>query len=303
MATLKWAHLFLLFFVISHPGICTETRAGFFLPDDVSEVTIRFQSKNNLIILPVVINDSLKVNLILDTGCRNLILFGKKFQRRLKTEPDRKIAFSGLGKGTGVVGKLSLNNKVSISTVIGKSIPVVLIPQPNLFAEFPNIHGVIGYDIFVKFEIEINPLKQLISFRPASTAILSQEYQKIPIRVEDSRPFVQSQIFLTDGDAQPYDLMLDTGSSLGLLVKTSRTKKLPNHKDARILGRGFNGSIIGIETTTKKILLNTLEISSLHAGIIYSEWHNYASLGMEVMKDYSVVLNYCKSYAGFKKVL
>jgi hypothetical protein len=303
MTTIKWAHLFLLFFVISLPGTGAETRAGFFLPDDVSEVTIQFQRKNNLIVLPVVINDSIKVNLILDTGCRNLVLFGKKFQKLLKTEPDKNITFSGLGKGKAIVGKLSLNNKVSISTVIGELIPVVLIPQPNLFVEFPNIHGVIGYDIFVKFEIEINPRKQLISFRPASTAILNPAYQMVPIRVEDSRPFVQSKIFLAEDDVQACDLMLDTGSSLGLLVKTSKVKKLPNHKDAKVLGRGFNGSIIGIETTAKKLLLHTLEISGLQAGIIYSEWHNYASMGMDVMKDYTIVLNYCKSYAGFRKVL
>jgi hypothetical protein len=37
------------------------------------------------------------------------------------------------------------------------------------------------------------------------------------------------------------------------------------------------------------------------AGIIYSPWHNYASVGMDLISAYSLVLNYCKSYAGFKK--
>jgi hypothetical protein len=36
-------------------------------------------------------------------------------------------------------------------------------------------------------------------------------------------------------------------------------------------------------------------------GIIASPWHNYASIGMDILKDYTLVLNYCKGYAGFRK--
>ena len=156
--------LFILFSVISQSTIATETRAGFFFPDDVSEVTFRYKSINGLIILPVLINDTVRVNLILDTGCRNLVLFGKKFQKIFNTEPDKRIQFSGLGQGDAIAGRLSLNNKVSIAAKKKKKIPVVLIPQQNLFATYPNIHGVIGYDIFVKFEIELDPRKHLSHF-------------------------------------------------------------------------------------------------------------------------------------------
>lgn len=254
-------------------------------------------------ILPVVINDTIKLNLILDTGCRNLVLFGKKFQKLFNTEPDKTIQFSGLGNGEAIAGRLSLNNKVSIATVIGEKIPVVLIPQQNLFASYPNIHGVIGYDIFVKFEIELNPEKQLITFRPAGTAVLNPEFQKIPIRIEDSRPVVESQIFFADRPPEAFDLMLDTGSSLGLLVKTTDLKKFPKRAIKMKLGRGFNGPVMGFQAIAEKLLLNDLEISVLEAGITYSAWHNYASVGMGVMKNYALVLNYCQAYAGFRKLL
>ena len=51
----------------------------------------------------------------------------------------------------------------------------------------------------------------------------------------------------------------------------------------------------------EKLRLDLFEIKNAFASIIYSEWQNYASLGMDIMKDYTVVLNYCKAYAGFKK--
>lgn len=285
----------------AYPAQGSETKAGFSLPENVSEVTIQFQSIHNLIILPVRINDSIAVNLILDTGCRNLVLFGKKFQRLFETEADKKIQFSGLGDGTPIHGKLSLNNKVSIQAVIGEQIPVVIVPEQNLFSAYSNVHGVIGYDIFIKFEIELNPRQRLITFRPAASATLAPEYEKIPLRIEDSRPLIQSQIFFPNSEGQLCDLMLDTGSSLGLLMKTSDLKKFPRGNQKKILGRGFNGQVAGIETTAEKLLLNTFEMTQITAGVTYSAWHNYASVGMDVMKDYTIVLNYCKAYAGFKK--
>ena len=291
----------LLFLFIASSTQASETNAGFFLPDHITEVKLKFQSIQNLIVLPVIINDSIRVNLILDTGCRNLVLFGKKFQALFQTEPDKKVMFSGLGEGDPINGKLSLNNKVSIEAVLGEKIPVIIVPEQNLFSAYKDVHGVIGYDIFIKFEIELDPVRHIITFRPALSSELSLEYEKIPLVIEDSRPLIKSQVFFDDSETVLCDLMLDTGSSLGLLMKTTDLKKFPKGNFKRILGRGFNGNVMGIETAASKLMLDTFEISEITAGITHSAWHNYASVGMEVMKDYTIVLNYCKAYAGFKK--
>jgi len=293
----------MIFCFVTSSTQASDTKAGFSLPDDVSEVSVKFQNIRNLIVLPVVINDSIEVNLILDTGCRNLVLFGKRFQKLFQTEPNQRVQFSGLGNGNPIQGKLSLNNKVSIQTVIGEKIPVVIVAEKNLFSSYSDIHGVIGYDIFIKFEIELNPLQQVITFRPALSSELSDEFEKIPLIIEDSRPLIKSQVFFKDSDGLPCDLMLDTGSSLGLLMKTTDLKKFPGGNDRKILGRGFNGKVMGFETMASKLILSTFEISAITAGITHSAWHNYASVGMDIMKDYTVVLNYCKAYAGFKKII
>lgn len=291
-----------LFFFAVHSSLAIHPKAGFFLPDNVPEVTFKFQQVGNLILLPVILNDSVTINLILDTGCRNIILFGKRFQKLLVTDPDRKIQFSGLGDGKPVNGKLSLNNKVSIHAVIGEKIPVVIVESQNLFGAYSNIHGVIGYDIFIKFEIELNPRRQLITFRPAAGAELSSDYLKIPLQIEDSRPLIHSRVFFSAHDDQGFDLMLDTGSSLGLLLKTTDLKKYPKRSSKKILGKGLNGDIVGSERLTKKLVLDTFEIEGVLANVTYSPWHNHASVGMDILKNYSIVLNYCKAYAGFKKV-
>lgn len=265
-------------------------------------MTLRYRTVNTLILLPVVINDSIHVNLILDTGCKNLILFGKKFQKLLKLNAGRQIQFSGLGDGNPVSGFLSLRNKVCIKAVLGKDIPIVVVPKRNLFQEYADVHGVVGYEIFSRFEIELNPGKQVIVFRPGATAIAPPDYVRIPLRLVDVRPVMNSQILINEKiGSQSYDVMIDTGSCLGLLIKTTDIKKYlcSNCKD--IIGRGFNGIFSGYTMVAEKLALKNFEATGIPVAITSSSWHNQASIGMEVLKDYSVIINYCKSYVCLKR--
>lgn len=252
--------------------------------------------------LPVIFNDTIRLNLILDTGCRNIVLFGKRFNRLFTLHPDKKIEFAGLGVGKPVVGRLSLRNKISIHAIVGENIPVVIVPHQNLFEPRLNVDGIIGYDIFIKFEVEINLSTEIITFRPALTSEISSDYEKISIRVEDSRPITHSTIFFQKKEGQMVDLMLDTGSALGLLLKTSDIEKYSGNARSDVLGRGLNGPVHGTHAWAEKLVLDHLEVKVVKTGILYSPWHNYASVGMDIMKNYSIVLNYCKSYAGFRKL-
>jgi hypothetical protein len=303
MKLLKWLFsLLLLLTIFFSNGSPDNNNAGFFLPDSLSEMSLKFRAVDNLIILPVIINDSLKVNLILDTGCRNLVLFGKKFSNLLNVSKQKPVVFSGLGSGAPVTGYLSIGNRVSIESVVGKLVPVVVVAQKNLFSQYRDVDGVIGYDIFLKFEIEINSRSKTITFRKALTAQPRSGYSRIPLSVIDSRPILQSEIVFDDEKISRCDLIIDTGSSIGLLLKTTSIDNYNFGRGQTIIGRGLNGDLYGFNIRAEKLLLNGFTISDINAGIITSKWHNHASIGMAILKDYVVVLNYCKSYACFMKL-
>lgn len=280
----------------------SPTRPGFFIPDSIQSVTLTYKKVNNLILLPVRINDSVVVDLILDTGCRNLVLFGKQFQKLFTFQPGKQVQFSGLGSGEPLFGKLSLNNSVSIEAVLGRNIPVVVVPQRNIFGSYVHADGVIGYEVFSRFEIEIDPKLQQITFRPGQYATLSSEYSSVPIRIVDSRPLIDCEMVFTDDRKHLCDLMIDTGSILGLLLKTTDLDFIEDRGEYEILGRGFNGPIEGVRLMTSRLILKDLVLKSVPTGIIHSPWHNHASIGMNILKDYRIVLNYCEGYAGFKRI-
>lgn len=302
---MKTPQLFFLpfFFLFTFYSAASSSlpRAGFFLPDSVNEISLPFKMIKNLIVLPVTINDSVEVNLILDTGCRNLILFGKKFKKIFSVSPGRPVQFSGLGNGQPVTGGVSLGNKVSINAVLGEHIPVVIVGDKNVFNTYYNIHGVIGYDIFVKFEIELNALAKTIIFRPAAKGQTPSGFAKVPLQIVDARPLISSHLFLDAHTNRMYELMIDTGSSLGLLLKTTDISKFEHHRNKQVIGIGFNGPISGYQTVSDKLMLTGFEFNSVPTGIVSSDWHDNGSIGMAVLKDYIVILNYCKAYACFKR--
>jgi hypothetical protein len=140
----------------------------------------------------------------------------------------------------------------------------------------------------------------LITFRPAQTATLSDDYNLIPIRVEDSRPIIKSSISLL-GHEESLDIMIDTGSSLGLLLKNNEGYRLFNGRSTTILGRGLNGLIEGINLNAEGVKLDEFLLTRVPVGVIHSAWSGIPSIGMGVLRDYSVVLNYCKGYIGLKR--
>ena len=283
------------------PAYSSGPRAGFYLPDSVNEMTLKYRTVKGLIVLPVTINDSVKVNLILDTGCRNLILFGKKFRKLFAIHSPRPVEFSGLGAGTPVVGSLSLNNKVSIEQVLGERIPVVIVNDANLFSQYAHVDGVVGYEIFLKFEIALNAREQSITFRPAMKSRIPCGYTKVPLKVVDARPVMESEVTLNGGNSFALELMIDTGSGLGLLVKTTNFASFGFSHNARVLGVGLNGAISGYLVSADKLVMHDLEMESVPTSIVSSPWHNNASIGMTVLRDYIVVVNYCLGYACFKR--
>jgi hypothetical protein len=142
----------------------------------------------------------------------------------------------------------------------------------------------------------------MITFRPALTSSPPYGYTQIPLRIVDARPVMRSDVILDKKTALTLELMIDTGSTLALLLKTTNIGKFGDDYNERVLGIGFNGQVFGYETVAKKIVLKGLEIKSVSTGIVSSRWHSNASIGMQVLKDYVVVLNYCKSYVCFKPV-
>jgi hypothetical protein len=132
-------------------------------PDSTNEITVPYRTRNNYYVIPVLINDSLSVNLLLDPHCKSVILFGKRYQKLL--ERKRKNVERLNTSGTKRTPLKSLNNKISIGPALGENISIVVLPNSNPFNFFTSVNGVMGYDILSDCEIIINKKEETMTIR------------------------------------------------------------------------------------------------------------------------------------------
>jgi hypothetical protein len=303
MQTLKknpLAHV-LIAALLSWHLLWAASPTGFYLQEPHKEVKIQYHCIQDLIVVPVIINNNISVNLVVDTGTRNIVLFGKRFQNLFQFVPGRNVRFSGMGSGIPVNGKLSLSNRVELTSLIGEQIPIVVVPNKNIFAFSSRIDGIIGYEVFTRFEVEINPRHKSITFRPALSGYVPPGFVQIPMRIENTKPLVDTKILLQDGAILNTSLMIDTGSQLTVLLKTTDNRLL-HEQVTKVLGRGMSGNIHGISAYSTSVDLNGISFQDQTIGIIQSEWHNYGSIGMGLLKEYIIIINYLGAYACLKKL-
>ncbi len=219
------------------------TARGFDFKKGKENTVINFQNINGLVILPFKIGNS-EVNLILDTGIRNIILFDRRGSYGLNPDPDKQILFSGIGTGKTIRGKIATEVKMESNDIEGSGLAVVIIPQ-NDFSKKLNmeVHGLIGYDIFSRFLVTIDyKNNQLILSRTEDKNPIN--YQQMNLILVDSKPYLVSNLSIPGIEDKSYTFFIDTGAGYDLTLNHnpySGNKK----KKKVILGSGLTGDIKG----------------------------------------------------------
>ena len=149
-------YLFLLFLVFVSYGF---SQGRFNIQNKAKSDKISFQLINNLIVIPVEIND-VELSFILDTGVGKAIIFNYlDISDSLKIKDTEPIYLRGLGEGDSVEALKSKNNVFRIGDVVNFHQDLFAVFDKNInFAPRLGvpIHGIIGYDLFKDLVIEIN---------------------------------------------------------------------------------------------------------------------------------------------------
>ena len=94
-------------------------------------ITINFKSSNNLIIIPVAINNSDTLNFILDTGVRYPIITELPFVNKLNLNYLQPISVKGLGEGEQLTAYRSGNNIININGMVAYDQDIHMVINEN----------------------------------------------------------------------------------------------------------------------------------------------------------------------------
>jgi len=286
---------------------------GFQWNSNKNKIEIPFQHIYNLIIIPVEINN-VKLNMLLDTGADNSMIFSLPENDSIQLKNHKKVKVRGIGSEEIIEALLSVDNKIKISSYEDNKFPILIVLDQDVnFSSRLGIpvNGVIGYSFFKEYPIEINYQKKIVTIHKTREFLKKKKfkrYLKHAIQVIDKRPYIDVETKIEE-DTLDLKLLIDIGLGDGLWLFENKKIKAGNNYFEDILGRGLNGLIIGKKSRVKTVKVADFTLNEAlvsypeevyfpKIGII--EGRN-GSIGGEILHRFNVVLDYQEQFIYLKK--
>jgi hypothetical protein len=292
----------------------SSAQSDFLLNAKVSE-KIPFEFTNNLIIFPIEIN-GVELSFVLDTGVNKPILFNLTEHDSLSLKDTKTFYLHGLGGDGKIEALKSSHNRFKIGNAINTN--------QDLFVVFDKtinftprlgvlVHGIIGYDVFKNFVVEINYNSKYIRlhkpgyFKPKT----SKKWTTLPINLNRGKAYIDGKVNINNIE-KPVKLLIDTGSSDALWLFEDKAEGLTPKKDyffVDYLGKGLSGSVYGKRSKVEKFTLDAFNLE--HVNVAYPDSSSIdltkvykgrnGSLGGDILKRFNYFFDYRNEKLYLKK--
>ena len=267
---------------------------------------IRFELINNLVIIPMEVNGA-SLNFILDSGVSKPILFNLTGQDSIELREVSPITIRGLGEGEPVEALRSLGNTFSVQSLknLSQELYVVLDKEMNFSSSLGiPVHGIIGYDLFRDYVVEINYSRQFLRFHNPETYSrkIRRDEVTLPLTLAENKAYLHGSVVVNNQDEIPVKLLMDTGSSdaLWLFPDAEKGLTVPDKHYEDYLGKGLSGTIYGKRTKIQQVRLGDFVLQDAKAAFPQMESFRLAtnlgdrngSAGGELLKRFNMVVDY-----------
>ncbi|MCZ8353745.1 MAG: aspartyl protease family protein [Cyclobacteriaceae bacterium] len=302
--------------VLIFTTLFAQAQLGFQLLDNKKRVDIPIEIYNNLVVVPVVINNTLPLKFIVDTGVRTAILTDKVYTDFLNLTYNRKYTIAGAGEFKLVEAYVTNGVDIVLPGIKGQGHSMLVLEEDYLkLANYlgTNVHGIIGYELFSRFVVKIDYERRVMTVMQPEKLKLSRKYKTIPIKVEDTKPYVEVWIEQANNTKKKVKLMIDSGASHSLLLNPLSDKEIivPDSAESCVVGHGLGGDIRG-----KSGRLKNLELGNFNLGNVivnYPDQNSYmdtlkagnifrnGTMGGDMLSRFTVVFNFSNETISLKK--
>ncbi len=279
------------------------------------QARLPFTTQRNLIIVAARLNGHGPYNFLLDTGVGTSLLTDPVLADSLHLARGSEYKLLGVGgTDSGLRAYEAINVRVSLSgRAEAPGMTWLLLSNDVLdlsgYVGMP-IHGIIGSDLFHSFVVTIRPEQhELVLTNPADfRAPRGRRWARLPLVVEHDKAYltalVQQQPATPNAVPLPLRLLLDTGAGHALSLETTSDLRLhlPATRLRTDLGRGLTGLISGSlgrvvamqlgHYHLPGVLTSFPDSSQVHERLSGSERLRNGSIGYEVLKRFTTVIDY-----------
>lgn len=278
----------------------------FELPGKHKKAAFPFKLVRNLVVVQTYLNNKGPYNFVLDTGVGILLITDPSLIDSLDISQRRSIEVQGLASNERMEAWVTPSVMVSIDKVYCPSVPAAILKKDffglSAYAGMP-IHGLLGYEFFSSFGVKFDFMNMMIVVTPFSTLKPLRNSERIPLSIEDRKPYIRAKIDMPDKRDFPVKLIVDLGAGHPLLLENmiSGYIGMPNRFIVANLGVGLGGPINGYLSR-----IDTLTLGKFHlTGVITSfpakdeskvdyvyKIKRDGNLGIGVLKRFTVLFDY-----------
>lgn len=284
-------------------GILTQSvafndRGGIYFMEGFTESIIPIKRAGNLIIIPIDLN-GLQLNFILDTGIRGILVYSNKKISKSIGDTHRKKELSEISNHSGTI---FYDVQLKLPGIVGENLAVIVIDkkmQRNLPTR--KVDGVIGYDLFMRFSIEVDIEKSQLILRNPNKFKPDNTFCEFPIELYGTNPFITVN-FKTDNNKRVQKrLLVDTGAMPSLILIREMVPKYiqSGRTEGYQILRTISNNIFGKIKTLKNIELFENLFSELEAVVVERKWYSdnpkmnrVGTLGMGFLMNYNFIIDY-----------
>lgn len=264
---------------------------------------IPFELVLNHIIIKAKINGNTDVKLVLDTGLPigGAILFkSEKFQKFNLTYVG-KTYIGGTG-GDPVLSDVATDTTINIGNLNLYHQQVIVMPMNKDVLTSLGADGIIGYELFGKYLVQINFEKNLIHLLNTIDKISENVGHELNLELRQNYPFIRCSSEITTSNEVPLELVIDTGAghALSLDMTSIENFSTPEKVLQSRIGTGAIGDILGNIGRVSKVtiadysffdVVTTFSIGPLAKGFLKSN----GNLGIDLLKRFLVTFDYRNS--------
>ena len=219
----------------------------------------------------------------------------------------RSIKITGFGEGDELSAFVAPTLKVRVGNAVAQSIPAAILKNDvfelSSYAGLP-IHGLIGYELFSSFTVRISYSLSVITMYRSDKPYVLRKGSRIPITIDDKKPYMMAEIRLSNGEKIKAKLIIDTGAGHPISLETYNGKPfdVPEVNIAANLGVGLTGAITGYIGRVPSITLGKYKLENVIASFpshssVGSRLMNVernGNMGNNILKRFDVVFDYAR---------
>lgn len=246
---------FLLLFLFMLPALFAQdlpSDLGFKLLNNRKSVKIPFKGVSNLIVIPVMVENQIPLQFVLDTGVKTAILTDRIYGDLIGINYVRKYTLRGAGKFQVVEAYVASDVSFYLPDIEGNSLTLIVLEEDYLDLSSQlgfKVDGILGYDFFSRFVVKIDYESQELTIYDPKYFKPPKRHKKVKLKIENTKPYIELMMREKEGTKErPLSLMLDTGASHALLLHQDESNKrysLPEKTLFSTLGRGLGGDVFG----------------------------------------------------------